>query len=261
MLNIALLLYPTHPGEWMPGLGIWLLLIVLIERWTKMEELTWISAFFLGLMGAPHCAGMCGGIVGALSMACRPDGFGSQQGLKTVWAYNLGRISSYMVAGMLMGGLSAWMDNLLAVNQAQMILKSLAIVFMLFLGLYLGGWWSVLNRVEKMGGSIWRHLEPLGRRFIPIKNLRSAFIIGGIWGWLPCGLVYTGLIYSATAGSAVQGGILMLFFGLGTLPAMLLMGAAGSRLQGWLHQRWLRNITGGLVIGFALTMLWSMLRR
>jgi len=228
-----------------------------------MEELTWISAFLLGLMGAPHCAGMCGGIVAALSVGCRPDGLGSgsQQGIKTVWAYNLGRISSYVFAGMLMGGLSALASNMVAVHQAQLVLKSLAIVFMLFLGLYLGGWWSALNRLEKLGGNLWRYLEPLGRRFIPVRNLQSAFVIGVIWGWLPCGLVYTGLIYSTTAGSAIHGGILMLFFGLGTLPAMLLMGAAGTHLQAWLHQPWLRRLTGTLVIAFALTMLWALIMR
>lgn len=225
-----------------------------------MEELSWVSAFFLGLMGAPHCAGMCGGIISALSVTCRPNGVNSQQGVMTVWAYNLGRISSYVVAGMLMGGLSGLASHMLAVHQAQLVLQSLAIVFMLFLGLYLGGWWPVLSKLESLGGRVWRNIEPFGRRFIPVKNLRSAFLIGLIWGWLPCGLVYTGLIYSTTAGSALQGGLLMLFFGLGTLPVMVFMGVASTRLQAFLHQRWLRSLAGLLVIGFALLMLWNMLR-
>ena len=216
-----------------------------------MEEFTWISAFFLGLMGAPHCAGMCGGIVAALSLGSQPKLDARAQGLAQVLVYNLGRISSYCIAGMLVGGLSAFATNMLVLHQAQLVLKLLAALFMLFLGLYLGAWWPVLTRLERLGAGVWRHLEPLGRRFIPIRNMRSALIVGAVWGWLPCGLVYTGLIYSATAGGAWQGGLLMLFFGLGTLPAMLLMGAAGSHLRGLLQQLWLRRLSGLLVISFA----------
>jgi sulfite exporter TauE/SafE len=226
-----------------------------------MEEFTWISAFFLGLMGAPHCAGMCGGIVGALSLGCQPVAAGMRKDLQQVLVYNLGRISSYTIAGMLVGGLSALATNMVALHNAQLVLKSLAVVFMLFLGLYMGGWWSALTRLERLGGSIWRYIEPLGRRFIPVRNLRSAYVVGAVWGWLPCGLVYTGLIYSTTAGGAVQGGLLMLFFGLGTLPAMLFMGAVGVRLQSLLQQRWLRRLAGGLVIAFACYMAYTLFRR
>jgi len=216
-----------------------------------MEEFTWISAFLLGLMGAPHCAGMCGGIVAALSLGSQPKPDINALGMGQVLVYNLGRIGSYILAGMLVGGLTAVATNLVALHNAQLVLKFLAAVFMLFLGLYLGGWWSVLARLERWGAGVWRYLEPLGRRFIPIRNLHSALLVGAVWGWLPCGLVYTGLIYSSTAGSAWQGGILMLFFGLGTLPAMLLMGAAGSHLRSLLQQRWIRKLSGALVISFS----------
>ncbi len=225
-----------------------------------MEEFTWISAFFLGLMGAPHCAGMCGGIVAALSLGSRPVMTSEGRHFSQVLAYNLGRISSYIVAGMLVGGLSALASNMIALHHAQLLLKSFAIVFMLFLGLYIGGWWTALTRLERLGGHLWRHLEPLGRRFIPVRNLPTAFMVGAVWGWLPCGLVYTGLIYSSTAGGAFEGGLLMLFFGLGTLPAMLIMGALGVRLQTLLQQIWLRRLSGALVIGFACYMAFSLLR-
>ncbi len=226
-----------------------------------MQEFTWISAFFLGLMGAPHCAGMCGGIVGALSLASKPDLAGRRQDLLQVLAYNLGRIISYTLAGALVGAVAALATNMVALHNAQLVLQSLAIVFMLFLGLYIGGWWPLLTRLERMGSGIWRHLEPLGRRFIPVRNLGSAFAVGMVWGWLPCGLVYTALIYSASAGGAVPGGLLMLFFGLGTLPAMLLMGAAGVHLQKLLQQRWLRRLAGAVVIAFACYMAFSLFRR
>lgn len=225
-----------------------------------MQEFTWISAFLLGLLGAPHCAGMCGGIVAALSMNMPRPLEGSRNGLITVLIYNMGRISSYTVAGMLMGGLSAAASHLLFLHHAQLVVKAAAVLFMLLLGLYISGWWPLLSGMERVGGRIWRHIEPLARRFIPIRNLSSAYVVGLVWGWLPCGLVYTGLIYSATAGGVFQGGLLMLFFGLGTLPAMLLMGAAGQQLQAFLQKSWLRQLAGLIVIGMALMMAYDLFR-
>jgi len=219
-----------------------------------MDEFTWVTAFILGLMGAPHCAGMCGGIVGALSAGCQPASHAVSQRLLFVLAYNLGRISSYVFAGMLIAGFASLAGNLIAVHHAQLYLQAVAALFMLLLGLYLGGWWPVLSALERMGGSFWRLIEPYGRRFIPIRSIPAAFVLGGIWGWLPCGLVYTGLIYSATAGGAIEGGVLMLAFGLGTLPAMFVLGAAGSSIQRYLQKNGVRRIAGGLVILFALHM-------
>jgi len=224
-----------------------------------MDEVTWITAFLLGLMGAPHCAGMCGGIVGALSVGCQPAMNSSSQRLLFILAYNFGRVASYVIAGMLAGGIAALAVNLAVLHYAQQVFQFVAILFMLFLGLYLGGWWPVLNHLEKAGGMIWRLIEPYGRRFIPITSIRTAFLLGGIWGWLPCGLVYTGLIYSTTAGGAIEGGLIMLSFGAGTLPAMIVLGVAGSGMQGYLQKSWLRRIAGGLVILFALRMAYYFL--
>ena len=224
-----------------------------------MEEFTWVSAFILGLLGAPHCAGMCGGIVAALSMNTPRPIDRSQQGLLTVFTYNIGRLSSYTVAGMLAGGLSAFASNLIFLHQAQLFIRAIAILFMCLLGLYISGWWPVLTRLERVGSSIWKYIEPLARRFIPITTLSSAYVVGLVWGWLPCGLVYTGLIYSASAGSALQGGLLMLFFGLGTLPAMFLMGATGQQLQVYLQKIWLRQLAGLAVLVMALIMTYDLL--
>jgi len=222
-----------------------------------MDELTWISAFLLGLMGAPHCSAMCGGIVGALSLGTQPATPKKSRNIPYVLMYNLGRLVSYTLAGMMAGGVSALSSHFVDLNHLQLILKGFASIFMLFLGLYLGGWWPVLTRLEKVGSRIWVYLEPVGRRFIPIRNLRSAFVLGGIWGWLPCGLVYTALIYSTTAGGAVQGGTLMLSFGLGTLPAMISLGAAGIGLQTFLRQPVCRKLAGITVIGFGVYMAYT----
>lgn len=221
-----------------------------------LSDIGLLSALLVGFFGGVHCVGMCGGIVGALtfglpeSVRSRPAG---------AWpfhlAYNLGRIASYTLAGALAGGLGAGLLQLAELRQAQLALQVVAALFMFALGLYLGGWWSGLVRVERLGGHLWRRLEPLGRRLLPVRSPPQAFALGLIWGWLPCGLVYSVLIWSLTAGGAPAGAQLMFAFGLGTLPNLLLMGALAARLGAFVRRPWPRRVAGGLVMGFAAVML------
>ena len=113
-----------------------------------MSEIDLLGAFVVGLLGGVHCAGMCGGIVGALS-------FGLPDAGRRWWillAYNAGRIGSYTLAGALMGALGFYFSGLLPVQTAQRVLSSLAGVFLVLMGLYLAGWWDGLSRVERFGG-------------------------------------------------------------------------------------------------------------
>jgi len=127
---------------------------------------------------------------------------------------------------------------------------------MLLLGLYLGGWWRILVRVEQLGQGIWRRLEPYGRRLLPVRHYRQAFLLGTIWGWLPCGLVYSVLIWTLFSGSAATGALLMLSFGLGTLPNLLAMGVFATVLQKWVQQQWVRQLSGITVMAMGGLMLW-----
>ena len=217
-----------------------------------MSEIDLISAFVVGLLGGVHCVGMCGGIVGALSL-----GLPSQRQLPILLGYNLGRISSYTLAGALMGALGFYFSGLLPVQTAQRVLLGLAGVFMVLLGLYLGGWWNLLSRVERMGGVLWRRIEPLGRGLLPVRSPGQAVALGLLWGWLPCGLVYSALVWTVASGGPVQGGLLMLAFGLGTLPNLLLMGVAAAQLQRWVRKPATRAIAGGLIIAFGLWQLYT----
>ncbi|MDS4029108.1 MAG: sulfite exporter TauE/SafE family protein [Candidatus Contendobacter sp.] len=218
-------------------------------------ELTtsFLAAFLIGLSGGAHCLGMCGGIVGALTLGLPATPDRPLLGrLPFLLAYNLGRLLSYVVAGMLAGGVGAWAAHLLAVHQAQLGLRLLAGLFMILLGLYLAGWWSGLARVEQAGGRLWRRIEPLGRRLLPVRTPTQALGIGLVWGWLPCGLVYSVLVWAMGAGGALNGGLLMLCFGLGTLPALLAMGAFAATLAEFLRRSWIRQLVGALVIGFGM---------
>jgi len=214
-----------------------------------VTEFTFFAAIAVGFLGGTHCVGMCGGIVSALSLSIDQP---AKTPLSYLLAYNLGRIFSYVVAGAIAGGLGALLATGASLHSAQVVLSILAAIFMLLMGLYVAGWSSVLSQVEKAGGVIWRQIEPLGRRFLPVKRTDHALWLGMVWGWLPCGLVYSVLIWSLSAGNATQGMWLMLGFGLGTLPNLLAMGVAAQQLKQWMHKSWVRQSAGILLIAFAI---------
>jgi uncharacterized protein len=218
-----------------------------------MSDVDLISAFIVGLLGGVHCAGMCGGIVGALSFGL-PD---SGRRWSILIAYNAGRISSYTVAGALMGALGFYFSGLLPVQTAQRLLLTLAGLFLVLMGLYLAGWWNALSRVERFGGLLWRRIEPLGRGLLPVRSVHQGFALGLLWGWLPCGLVYSALVWTVAAGGALEGASLMFAFGLGTLPNLLLMGVAAAQIQRWVRNPAIRAIAGALVILFGLMLLYD----
>ena len=221
-----------------------------------LSDVGFLAALLVGFFGGVHCVGMCGGIVGALTLGLPEQRRNHASG---AWpfhlAYNLGRISSYTLAGALAGGLGAGLLLLTEVRQAQQVLQAIAALFMCALGLYLGGWWSGLRYVERIGGSVWRRIEPLGRGLLPVATPMRAFMLGLVWGWLPCGLVYSVLIWALAAGSAVAGAQLMLGFGIGTLPNLLLMGVLAAKLGSFVRQPWPRRVAGGLVLVFAGVLL------
>jgi len=198
---------------------------------------------------------MCGGIVGALSLGVPEH---QRRGLVSWYfllAYNLGRIISYTFAGALLGGIGWLAANWSGVHQIQHYLQLAAALFMVALGLYLGGWWQALVVLERAGGVIWARLEPLGRRFLPVTSPTQAFVLGLVWGWLPCGLVYSVLVWSIASGGPLRGAGLMLGFGLGTLPNLLLMGAAATGLAARVRAPRSRHIAGLLVILFGVYAL------
>ena len=223
-----------------------------------MIELSLIGAFLVGLLGGGHCVGMCGGIVGAVSMHLP-----SQPKMQThlqkntpkilfLLAYNTGRILSYTIAGVLAGLIGASSFFLAHVLPIQHLLYALSSLMLIVLGLYLAGIWHGATYLEKVGARLWKAIQPYSKRYIPVQNLGQAFVLGGLWGWLPCGLVYSVLIAAIATGSALKGGLLMLAFGLGTLPTLLAMGMTAVKLKATLQNLWIRRLSGLLVLGFGL---------
>ncbi len=220
------------------------------------DELALIPTFLLGLLGSTHCIGMCGGIVGVLSVSLpEPVRRAPLRLLPYLLGYNAGRITSYTIAGVLAGLLGAGITDVLTRELAANLGRVFAGIFMLALGLYLGGWWMLLTRLERAGTHVWRHLEPLGRRFLPPRTPLHALALGLIWGWLPCGMVYSALALALASGDAVHGALTMAAFGLGTLPMLLAMGAAARWLAALVQHPWARRLAALLVIGFGVYTL------
>ncbi|MGI1678471.1 MAG: sulfite exporter TauE/SafE family protein [Cellvibrionaceae bacterium] len=244
------------------------------------QSFHFISAFLMGFFGGMHCIGMCGGISSALGFAVN-----DQSRLKRtliLLSYNFGRIFTYA----LMGALVGWVIQLaligtvpdphaghnmqpIAEHSSNDIPESnhsvktfldnlkmsrlLAGLLLIAMGLYLAGWWFGLTRLEKViGGFFWKYLQPIGKKILPVTTITKAILLGLVWGWLPCGLVYTALAFSATQASWLNSAATMFFFGLGTLPFLLASGFFAEELKKLLQRKGLRQVVGGFVLLFGV---------
>jgi hypothetical protein len=209
----------------------------------------------VGLLGSTHCIGMCGGIVGALTMGL-PEATrrSSIKLLPYLLAYNIGRLFSYSLAGLIVGLLSSSVSGVFQIGRFP-VGGIVGGVFMVALGIYIAGWWQTMAPLERLGSYFWRLIEPFGRRFIPVKSIAQALGLGMLWGWLPCGLVYSTLALAATSGDAIRSASLMLAFGVGTLPMLLAMGGFAEKLSYFTRNKWTRYTAGILLIAFGAMIL------
>lgn len=211
------------------------------------------SLFTLGLVSSAHCIGMCGGIMGALTMAI-PAEARAQRWL-IVFSYNLGRILSYGIMGLLAGLVA----GKIAAFGGGVALRVIAGLLLLAMGLYLANWWQGLTRLEALGRYLWAYLQPVGKKLMPVDSVIKALLLGCVWGWLPCGLVYTALSLSMTQPAPLQAAAAMLAFGLGTLPALLAAGIFANHLRALLQQPGLRVGLALIIIMFGVWTIWGAL--
>ncbi len=188
-----------------------------------------VAAFGIGLLGAGHCMGMCGGILASLKFA---NGNENLSYSRLSFGYNFGRVSSYVFIGIV----AASFPNF-STQTGIPISRTLAGILIVLMGFYIAGWWHGLVYLEKVGKFFWQFLKPLGQRVMPITTFRSAVIAGLIWGWLPCGLVYSALALALTQSQPIHGAWVMLAFGIGTLPIMLGASFSFDALRHWLKKK------------------------
>ena len=187
--------------------------------------------------------------MGALTLAIPAEQRGRR--LRLLLAYNLGRILSYACAGLLLG-LAGWAVARTPLAGALRVVAGLLLIAM---GLYLAGWWSGLTRVRRSvaaSGATW---NPSPGACCRSPVCHGPCCSGAIWGWLPCGLVYSTLLWATSQGSALDSALLMLAFGLGTWPVLLATGMAAERVTALLRRRGVRIVGGLMVILFGLWTL------
>jgi hypothetical protein len=212
------------------------------------------TAFALGLLGGVHCVGMCGGIVAAFSL--RPGKPAGEPAWPMQLGYNAGRIASYTLGGAvagLVGTLGVLFDRVLPLQVALYVLANLLLVL---LGFYLAGYGTAVLKLEAAGGAVWRYAQSRGVSLRRAHSPRGAFATGLVWGWIPCGLVYSALALALLAGGPGAGALVMFAFGLGTLPNLLASGALAGRLRRALRDRRWRAAAGAIVVGMGLVGLW-----
>ncbi len=210
-----------------------------------MNELGYVSALGLGLAGAGHCLGMCGGIAAALNL-------GGHRSTAVTLAYHGGRITSYTLLGGLLGLAAGSID----ISAWTLGLRYLAGFMLIAMGLYVADWWRGMVWLERAGAHLWRPVQRLSSRWLPVRYWPQGFALGLCWGLMPCGLIYSSLAWAATAQNAATSALMMFLFGVGTLPAMLATSLGADRLQAFLRRRGLKLLIALLLIASGIWTLY-----
>ena len=219
----------------------------------------YLNPLLFGLASSIHCIGMCGGIVGALSMqSTQPVRGPGDKRAQRQWpiqlVFNLGRITTYVIFGALFGAVTQFLygDLRNEVTAVQIGFYVFANLMLVALGLYLAGVGRFLAPFERAGQKLWRRLQPMMKALMAVRSAWKAFPLGLLWGFLPCGLVYSQLSIALVTGSAWRGAGVMLAFGLGTLPGLFIAGLAVGRFGNFIRSIWVRRVIGGAIIVFGI---------
>ena len=224
-----------------------------------MAELPILAAALIaGLLGSAHCLGMCAGISGLFAVGANVSSLRSQ--LPLALAYNLGRVFSYAILGAVVAGIGAVAVD--AVPRLAGPVRLASGLLIIAVGLQVAFNWRMLAGLEKLGATIWNRLAPGAKGLLPADTLLKAAGLGLIWGWLPCGLVYSALLLSATTADALTGALVMVCFGSGTMPAMIMTGLGAARLAQVMRRKSARVGLGLLIVTLGLlTIAMPLLRQ
>jgi sulfite exporter TauE/SafE len=215
-------------------------------------------AFLLGLASSLHCVGMCSGIAGGLSASLPSDiRTRHRNHLRYLIAFNTGRIISYAIAGALVGALSGTLLYFFDAHQVHLFVHVSTTLILALIALYLIGLFPSFAHIQSVGRPVWRRLEPLSQKLLPVKTLPQAFLFGAVWGWIPCGLVYAMLAWALASGSAWHGATIMALYGLGTLPSMVLVGFISTWLFRLNRLSLLRQSLGVVILALAFVYLFT----
>lgn len=210
------------------------------------------AALIAGLAGSAHCFGMCGGVAGALGMRASHEAKTPAGAVLNTLLHQFGRIGGYAVAGAAIGAFGQVIQAVLDLARIGTALRVASGVLLLLIAARLALRWNGLAILERYGASFWLKIRPLAMREARGGGARSALTVGFLWGWLPCGLVYSMLLLAATSGTALQGAAIMAAFGIGTLPSLLASSAFASQLQRMISTGWSRLASAMLLAAFGV---------
>jgi len=184
------------------------------------------TAFVTGFLGSAHCFGMCGGISGLFAINVSVASLKTQ--VPKAFAYNIGRILSYAFLGVAVAVIGKTLVS--GIPDIAAPVRFASGVLIILVGLQLAFGWRILSPLESAGAKLWNRIAPAAKGLVPVETTTQALGLGLIWGWLPCGLVYSVLLLAATTAEPMSGGLVMVSFGLGTMPAMIATGLSASKL-------------------------------
>lgn len=206
--------------------------------------------------GSASAAIATAGVAGGAAGAGTAEAGTPAAALTLVLAYNTGRIGSYMLAGAMAGGLAGGAQSLAGLAGIQLGFYWLANLMLVALGLHLMNAWRGLAWLEQCGRLLWQRAQPAiapwMKTLLPVQKPQQALALGALWGWLPCGMVYSVLLTAMLSGDAFDGAAVMLAFGLGTLPMLVGLGLIGARVQRAMRRPLVRIACGVAVLGFGL---------
>jgi len=221
-----------------------------------------ISAWLAGVLGGAHCLAMCGGFLAALSGAGKPAGMpllpARTLALRQL-PYNLGRITTYVVLG---GAFGAAGNAALAAADWLPLQRALFVVanlFLLALAVTIAWKREGFAPLQRAGVALFRRMAPAVAACAADDGMPARYALGLVWGLVPCALIYSVLPIALFAGGALEGGAVMLAFGLGTLPNLVAAGWMVARARTWLDGWPARYGTALLLAGFAAVGIWRAL--
>lgn len=217
------------------------------------DPITYTAALLLGFFSVTHCFGMCGGLMSAFSLAIPEDKIHCK--IKFLIVYNIGRLLTYGFFGLTAG----FLIQSLSIYSGLTSLRIISGVILIIMALSLMNIWQGIKFLERAGKVIWPKLQPLSKKIMPIDTTFKALLLGMIWGWLPCGLVYSVLIWAATLANPLDASLAMIAFGIGTLPAMITIGIFANTVSGLSRKKSIRFISGSLILSFGCWTIYGAL--
>lgn len=201
--------------------------------------------FLMGLLGSVHCIGMCGPLVMALPISQK----NTFQKFTSLSLYHVGKIGSYGLLGLLFGLFGSQFPVFTFQRNISIVIGITMLLYVLYV-------FVLKPNHFHLGilGNFYNHIVKLLSRLFKTKSSISFLFIGLLNGLLPCGMIYLALTSSMATQNILHGGMLMVFFGLGTMPALLMV-AFGGQYMGFSFRKKLQNLLPVFILGMGVLLI------